>query len=71
MGYEGRMAMLSGFDHLTLIVDDLEAATCGWRPMDSRLESSGPGNKPGTHVYTVRDGTCGVRVLVLRDPSRD
>jgi catechol 2,3-dioxygenase-like lactoylglutathione lyase family enzyme len=30
-----------------------------------------PGNKPGTEVFTVRDGTCGVPTLILRDPSRD
>ncbi len=30
-----------------------------------------PGHKPGTEVFTVRDGTHGVPTLVLRDPSRD
>ncbi|HSB42650.1 MAG TPA: VOC family protein [Methylomirabilota bacterium] len=28
-----------------------------------------PGRKPGTHVFTVRDGTCGVPTLMLQ-PSR-
>ena len=29
------------------------------------------GNKPGTQVFTVRGGTCGVPTLFLRDPVRD
>jgi len=29
------------------------------------------GKKPGTEVFTVRDGMCQVPTLVLRDPSRD
>jgi hypothetical protein len=29
------------------------------------------GRKPGTRVFSVRDGTCGVPTLILRDPSRD
>lgn len=29
------------------------------------------GRKPGTQVFTVRDGTCGVPTLILRDPARD
>ena len=29
------------------------------------------GHKPGTHVFGVRDGTCGVATLILRDPARD
>ncbi|MDH5675899.1 MAG: VOC family protein [Myxococcales bacterium] len=29
------------------------------------------GNKRGTRVFTVRDGTCSVPTLVIRDPARD
>ncbi|MEY4579268.1 MAG: hypothetical protein RL701_3971 [Pseudomonadota bacterium] len=29
------------------------------------------GRKPGTRVFSVRQGTCGVPTLILRDPSRD
>jgi catechol 2,3-dioxygenase-like lactoylglutathione lyase family enzyme len=48
-----------------------------WRVPDAaaareRLAGSGldvselrPGRKPGTHVFTVRDGTCGVPTLIL------
>jgi catechol 2,3-dioxygenase-like lactoylglutathione lyase family enzyme len=44
----------------------------------ARLDAAGlalgplrPGNKPGTEVFTVRDGSAGVPTLILRDPSRD
>jgi catechol 2,3-dioxygenase-like lactoylglutathione lyase family enzyme len=45
--------------------------------MHARLAAAGvgvgplrPGNKPGTEVFSVRDGTCGVPTLILSDPSR-
>ena len=53
-----------------------------WRVPDAlaahaRIRSAGldvtdarPGRKPGTHVFTVRDGTCGVPTLMLQ-PSPD
>ena len=50
---------------------DLEGAHARMAAHGFKLGEIRPGNKPGTQVYTVRDGTCGVRVLVLRDPSRD
>ena len=49
-----------------------------WRVPDAlaaydRLRAAGfdltdlrPGRKPGTHVFTVRDGTCGVPTLMLQ-----
>jgi catechol 2,3-dioxygenase-like lactoylglutathione lyase family enzyme len=52
-----------------------------WRVADaeaarSRLAAAGldvsevrPGRKPGTRVFTVRDGTCGVPTLVLEPPG--
>ena len=55
-----------------------------WRVPDAaaaraRLKSAGldvsevrPGRKPGTHVLTLRDGTCGVPTLLLQpSPARD
>ena len=36
----------------------------------STLSELRPGNKPGTRVFTVRDGTAGVPTLILRDPAR-
>jgi catechol 2,3-dioxygenase-like lactoylglutathione lyase family enzyme len=29
------------------------------------------GKKPGTYVFTLREGTCGVPTLILRDPARE
>jgi catechol 2,3-dioxygenase-like lactoylglutathione lyase family enzyme len=29
------------------------------------------GKKPGTRVFTLREGTCGVPTLILRDPARE
>jgi catechol 2,3-dioxygenase-like lactoylglutathione lyase family enzyme len=44
----------------------------------SRLTAAGfalgpvrDGNKPGTRVFSVRDGVCGVPTLILRDPARE
>lgn len=62
---------LDAFRGIAYRVRDLQAA-------HSRLQQSGfpvselrTGNKPGTQVFTVRGGTCGVPTLFLRDPSRD
>ena len=53
-----------------------------WRVPDAlaahaRIRSAGldvtdarPGRKPGTHVFTVRDGTCGVPTLMLQPSAR-
>ena len=46
--------------------------------MHARLQAAGvdvsavrAGAKPNTRVFTVREGTCGVPTLILRDPARD
>lgn len=59
------------FYGLALRVRDLEAAHK--RLDDAGLELSGTreGHKPGTRVFSVKSGTCGVPVLVIRDPARD
>jgi catechol 2,3-dioxygenase-like lactoylglutathione lyase family enzyme len=53
-----------------------------WRVPDAlaahaRIRSAGldvtdarPGRKPGTHVFTVRDGTCGVPTLMLQPSAK-
>jgi hypothetical protein len=51
-------------------VRDIEAAharlkLAGLSPSDPR-----PGAKPGTHVSTVQEGTCGVPTLFICDPAR-
>lgn len=50
---------------------DLDAACA--RILQGGFTVSGPrdGRKPGTRVLTVKDGTCGVPTLVIRDPARD
>ncbi len=52
-------------------VRDIEAAhqrlsAAGFDPSPVR-----DGNKPGTRVCTLREGTCGVPTLILRDPARE
>ncbi|MGD9980889.1 MAG: VOC family protein [Hyphomonadaceae bacterium] len=54
-----------------------------WRVVDAdaeraRLSAAGlevsdvrPGMKPGTRVFTVRNGTCGVPTLMIEPPERD
>jgi catechol 2,3-dioxygenase-like lactoylglutathione lyase family enzyme len=59
------------FAGLAFRVRDLDAARA--RVLAAGLDASEvrSGMKPGTHVFTIRNGTCGVPTLVLRDPSRD
>ena len=52
-------------------VRDLDAAHARLQAQGFALSEVREGNKPGTRVFTVRDGTCGVPTLILRDPSRD
>jgi catechol 2,3-dioxygenase-like lactoylglutathione lyase family enzyme len=52
-------------------VRDLEAAHTRLRSAGFAVTEPRAGNKPGTHVFSVRDGTCGVPTLILRDPARD
>jgi catechol 2,3-dioxygenase-like lactoylglutathione lyase family enzyme len=52
-------------------VDDLQATHARLAERGFTLGEPRAGNKPGTHVFTVRDGTAGVPTIVMRDPSRD
>jgi hypothetical protein len=52
-------------------VADLDAAHARLRAAGFVVSDPRDGNKPGTRVFTVRAGTCGVPTLVLRDSSRD
>lgn len=56
---------------VALRVRDLEAAHARLRGAGLTLDAIRAGHKPGTQVFSVKSGTCGVPVLVLRDPSRD
>jgi catechol 2,3-dioxygenase-like lactoylglutathione lyase family enzyme len=59
------------FYGLAYRVRDLEAAHARMRAAGFELGDMRDGVKPGTRVFTVRSGLCGVPTLILRDPSRD
>ena len=65
---QGPSDALSGVAYRTT---DAEAAHARLVQAGFSLSELRDGRKPGTRVFTVRDGTCGVPVLVIRDPSRD
>ena len=51
-------------------VSDAEAAHARLAREGFALTEPRDGNKPGTRVFTVRGGTCGVPTLIIADPSR-
>jgi catechol 2,3-dioxygenase-like lactoylglutathione lyase family enzyme len=59
------------FAGLAYRVRDLDAAHARVRAAGLDASDVRDGMKPGTRVFTIRSGTCGVPTLVLRDPSRD
>jgi catechol 2,3-dioxygenase-like lactoylglutathione lyase family enzyme len=46
--------------------DDPPAAITRLRSAGLDVSEARPGRKPGTHVFTVRDGTCSVPTLMLQ-----
>lgn len=52
-------------------VRDIEAAHARMGDSGLAVSEVRAGNKPGTRVFTVRDGTCGVPTLILHDPARE
>jgi len=52
-------------------VRDIAAAHARLLAAGMAVSEPRAGAKPGTQVFTVRDGTCGVPTLIVRDPSRD
>jgi catechol 2,3-dioxygenase-like lactoylglutathione lyase family enzyme len=52
-------------------VRDIDAARARLHAHGLSVSDVRAGNKPGTRVFTVRDGTCGVPTLILFDPARD
>jgi catechol 2,3-dioxygenase-like lactoylglutathione lyase family enzyme len=50
---------------------DLDAAHARLRAAGVETSELRPGKKPGTRVFTVKSGTCGVPTLFVRDPARD
>jgi catechol 2,3-dioxygenase-like lactoylglutathione lyase family enzyme len=59
------------FYGIALRVRDLEGAHARLGAAGLVLNEIRAGHKPGTEVFSVKSGTCGVPVLILRDPSRD
>ncbi len=55
----------------TYRVRDLDATHARMRASGFRVDETRAGIKPNTRVYSVKDGTCGVPTLILRDPGRD
>jgi catechol 2,3-dioxygenase-like lactoylglutathione lyase family enzyme len=52
-------------------VRDIDALHARLTAAGSAVSEIRAGAKPNTRVFTVRDGTCGVPTLIVRDPSRD
>jgi catechol 2,3-dioxygenase-like lactoylglutathione lyase family enzyme len=52
-------------------VRDLDAAHARMSRAGLDISEIRTGNKPGTRVFSVRRGSCGVPTLILRDASRD
>ncbi|HEX3771269.1 MAG TPA: VOC family protein [Polyangiaceae bacterium] len=59
------------FGGFALRTRDVEAMHARLRAGGVNVSDVRDGRKAGTRVFTVRGGTCGVPVLVIRDPSRD
>lgn len=49
---------------------DIHAAHTRLHAEGLTLSEVRAGRKPGTHVFTVREGACGVPTLILSDPAR-
>jgi catechol 2,3-dioxygenase-like lactoylglutathione lyase family enzyme len=52
-------------------VRDIDAMHARLRAAGSAVSEIRAGAKVNTRVFTVRDGTCGVPTLIVRDPARD
>jgi catechol 2,3-dioxygenase-like lactoylglutathione lyase family enzyme len=69
--HDSALAESDAFYGVAYRARDLAAAHARLRVAGFAVTEPRPGNKPGTHVFSVRDGTCGVPTLILRDPARD
>lgn len=67
---DARCGEQDAFHGLAYRVREIEAAHARLSALGFALSEVKAGNKAGTRVFTVRDGTCGVPTLVLWDPSR-
>lgn len=55
----------------TYRVRDIDAAHVRLQAAGFTVDAVRDGMKPGTRVFSVKDGTSGVPTLILRDPGRD
>lgn len=69
--HDATLGDLDRFTGIAYRTRDLNAAHARLRDAGFSVGEPRAGNKPGTHVFSVRDGTCGVPTLILRDPARD
>jgi catechol 2,3-dioxygenase-like lactoylglutathione lyase family enzyme len=68
--HDARLSERDAFYGLAYRVGDIEATHARLSARGFSLGAVRAGNKPGTRVFTVRDGTCGVPTLVIWDPAR-
>jgi catechol 2,3-dioxygenase-like lactoylglutathione lyase family enzyme len=68
--HDARCGESDVFYGLTYRVRDIDAAHARLQGLGFSLGEVRSGNKSGTRVFSVRDGTSGVPTLVLWDPSR-
>lgn len=66
-----KLGDIDAFYGLAFRVRDIDAAHARLRAEGFDSSPVRAGNKQGTRVFSVRDGTCGVPTLFLRDPARD
>jgi catechol 2,3-dioxygenase-like lactoylglutathione lyase family enzyme len=69
LAHDLRTGVSAGADRLWGLswrTDDPPAAIARLRAAGLDVSDARPGRKPGTHVFTVRDGTCGVPTLMLQ-----
>jgi catechol 2,3-dioxygenase-like lactoylglutathione lyase family enzyme len=68
--HDASLGEQDAFYGLAYRVHDIEAAHARLARLGFGLSQVKSGNKPGTRVFSVRDGTCGVPTLVIWDPAR-
>ena len=70
LGVDHDLSGEDGFGGLTWAVDDIHAAHARLVAAGRTLSEVRTGRKPGTHVFTVRDGTQGVPTLFISHSPR-
>jgi catechol 2,3-dioxygenase-like lactoylglutathione lyase family enzyme len=69
--HDASLGEIDAFYGLTYRVRDIEEAHRRIAAHGFAVSVVRTGHKPGTQVFSVKDGTCGVPTLILRDPARD